>query len=309
MLQFPTRGADDRSGTSRLESSLLREGLVGESLAGSGLEAEINTLYNKVSRFDFANEDWDAGRTSTLYKQHLTKTEVGDREDLYHSILDDVIRGVSSSSSLLPFVIFEPHMRLVSKAVEDYLTNKNCNLDDEFEGVHQIVDVLANSHTVNKGAVLAGLVAVGDRRINAVARAARHLLSPSDIRSFSRYQINTIRSSSVEFCLDWLIELNQGTDRSVVSDLGCALMLMVFHDDHGYVEDLSEINYIGSKNTKILQTKTFESYFCEILPILKYLKKCEGFEAVIDMVINAWQEHEPKAGELRLQAKSEEAYA
>ncbi|MFT4713885.1 MAG: hypothetical protein ACI8W1_002379 [Candidatus Azotimanducaceae bacterium] len=220
-------------------------------------------------------------------------------------VLDDVIRGVTSSASLMPFIIFESHMKLSSRAVGDFLANRNCNFDDEFEGVHQIIGVLANVHTVNKGAVLAGLVGVGDRRINAVARAARHLLTSDDVRSFSRFHIDKVRSSSVEFCLDWLIELKYGRDKAAVSNLGCALMLMVFYDDQGLVEDLSEINYIGFKNTKVLQTKTFESYFCEILPILKYLKKCEGFETVIEMVICSWIDHENRAKEFRAQTKAE----
>ena len=300
VLQFPIREPSDtdqtRYGSGRTSPN------PGENWAE---EQELHTLYNKISRFDFSNESCDKGRTASLYKSHLALTDVADREELYERVLADVVRGTSSSASLLAFVIFEPHMKLVPRAVGDFLANRNCTLDDEFEGVHQVIDVLANEHTVNKGAVLAGLVAVGDRRINAVARAARSLLTDDDIRSFSRFQINKLRSSSVEFCLDWLIELNQGHSKTAVSDLGCALMLMVFHDEQGFVEDLSEINYIGSKNIKILQTKTFESYFCEILPILKYLKKCEGFETVIEMVINAWVDHEAKAKELRAAAEAE----
>jgi len=90
----------------------------------------------------------------------------------------------------------------------------------------------------------------------------------------------------------------------VVTDLGCALMLMVFHDELGLVEDLSEINYIGFKNNKVLQTKTFESYFSEIMPTLEYLKNFEGFETVIQAVIDAWQDHESKAAELRAHAEA-----
>lgn len=289
VLQFPARRSDERA----------------NEKFDNGKQNGLSALYSKVSRFDFTKEDWEAGRTAMLYRKRVATTELVDRERLYLMILDDVTRGVTSSSSLLAFVIFEPHMRLVSRAVGDFLSNRNCNLDDEFEGVHQVVDVLGSDHTVNKGAVLAGLVALGDRRINAVARAARHLLSLDDIRSFSRYQINKMRSPSVEFCLDWLIELNQNRCQAAVSDLGCALMLMVFHDDQGYVEDFSEINYVGYKNTKILQSKTFESYYCEVLPILNYLKKCEGFETVIDMVINSWRDHEAKAKELRASVDNE----
>ncbi len=289
VLHFPVRSA-----SSALDAPVSPE-----------LREKPTTLYHKISRFEVAKEDLAVGQTALLYREYLGNTDVPDRENLYLEVLNDVVQGVSSSASLLPFIVYEPNRKLVSKAVGDFLSHRNCNLDDEFAGVHEVVEILVGSHAANKGAILAGLVAVGDRRINAVARAARHLLTPEDIRSFSRYHINRIRSSSVEFCLDWLIELNQGTDRLVVADIGCALMLMVFHDELGFVEDLSEINYVGFKNTKVLQTKTFENYYSEIMPILKYLKGCEGFETIIQTVIDAWQDHEFKAAEMRAQAEAE----
>ena len=291
VLQFPIRSSVKQT----------------ENTIGAAAEAQkenTTSLHKEIARFDFTKKEWSAGEIALLYKQHLAEADVPDRENLYVEILDAVIQGVVSSASLLPFVIFEPDRKLVSQAVCDFLTHRNCHLDDEFAGVHEVVEILVSNHAVNKGAILAGLVAVGDRRVNAVARAARHLLTAEDIRSFSRYHINRIRSSSVEFCLDWLIELNQGTDRLVIADLGCALMLMVFHDEQGLVEDLSEINYVGFKNTKVLQTKTFERYFSEIMPTLEYLKSCEGFETVIQAVIDAWQGHESKAAKLRAHAEA-----
>ncbi len=292
VLQFPTRSAvtqtDSNTGVA----------------AADGQKEDTTSLYDKIARFDFTKKEWSAGETAILYRQYLVSADVPDRENLYLKTLGAVIQGVVSSASLLPFVIFEPNRKLVSQAVCDFLMHRNCHLDDEFAGVHEVVEILVSNQAVNKGAILAGLVALGDRRVNAVARAARHLLTAEDIRSFSRYHINRIRSSSVEFCLDWLIELNQGADRLVVTDLGCALMLMVFHDELGLVEDLSEINYVGFKNTKVLQTKTFERYFSEIMPTLEYLKNCEGFETVIQAVIDAWRDHESKAAKLRAHAEA-----
>ena len=115
----------------------------------------------------------------------------------------------------------------------------------------------------------------------------------------SRVQITKMRTSSVEFCLDWLTELNQSYCRDAVCDIASALMLMVVHDEQGVVEDLSEINYIGFKTTKVLQTQTFENYYSEIMPILTYLKKCDRFESAIAMVIELWDEHRAKAPLLR----------
>jgi hypothetical protein len=108
-----------------------------------------------------------------------------------------------------------------------------------------------------------------------------------------------IRSSSVEFCLDWLVELNQSEYKEYANDIACALKLMVVHDERGVIEDLSEIEYVKFRKSKILQTKTFESYYSEIRPILNYLQKCNGFESIIGKVIEVWDGHQVTARLLR----------
>ncbi len=259
----------------------------------------MKPFVHRIIHFDLNAEDWGSGATAVMYRCYLSALQLKSRELLYSRILENVVKGNVPTTSLLAFAIFEPHMKIVCKAVQDYLTHRNCDIEDEFAGVHEIVGVLANKHTANKGAVLAGLVAIGDRRVNAVARAARHLLSEADIKDFSRVQHIHMRSSSVEFYLDWLLELNQKFSREAVSDLACALMLMVVHDEFGEVEDVSEVNYVGFKMTTIRQTQPFESYYSEILPILKYLRQCDQFEPAISMVIEMWDGHKSKAAFLR----------
>ena len=56
---------------------------------------------------------------------------------------------------------------------------------------------------------------------------------------------------------------------------------------------------MGFKKTKILKTKTFESYYDEIHPILNYLQQRNGFEAIIGKVIEIWDAHRGKARMLR----------
>jgi hypothetical protein len=261
-------------------------------------------LRYRITHFDFDDEDWGASAASALYKSYAAAVSLKERQQLYARVLDDVVKGEVRTTALLAFAIFEPHMKITGKAVRDYLTYRICDIEDEFAGVHEVIGILANEDTVNKGAVLAGLVSVGDRRVNAVARAARHLLSATDIKSFSRVQMTTMRSSSVEFCLDWLLELNQQYCQDAVGDIASALMLMVVHDEHGVVEDRSEINYVGFKTTKILQTQSFESYYSEIMPILKHLKKCDRFDSAMTMVIELWDEHRAEAVALREKDKS-----
>jgi hypothetical protein len=81
---------------------------------------------------------------------------------------------------------------------------------------------------------------------------------------------------------------------------------MIVHDERGIIEDLSEIEYVKFRKSKILQTKTFESYYSEIRPILNYLQNCEGFESIIGKVIEMWDGHQAKARLLQEQHLQEQ---
>ena len=243
----------------------------------------------------FQREDWENGITQAMYNNFLSTLTVRDREVLYQDVFKAVLSDSLGIKCLLVFVVFDPHRKLVCAAVKDYLANQNPDIDDEYAAVHDLIELLAESGTANRGAILAALVSVGDRRINAIARASRHLLSSYDMRNFSVVNMLEIRSSSVEFCLDWLVELNQSGHKEYVNDIARALMLMVVHDERGVIEDLSEIEYVKFRKSKIVQTKTFESYYSEIRPILNYLQECDGFESIMGKVIKMWDGHQVKA--------------
>ncbi|HIG39335.1 MAG: hypothetical protein ABGY96_09680 [bacterium] len=243
----------------------------------------------------FKYQDWEDGVSRGKYYNFSTPLTVPERETLYNDVLEEVLSGSLPTKCLLVFVSFEPNSRLVCEATREYLINRNCDIGEEFAAVDDLVAVLGDCDTANRGAVLAGLLSLGDRRINAVVRAARQTLTASDVKNFSRVHLPELRSSTVEFCLDWLIELSQNYCKGEVYDIALALMLMVDNDETGEIEDISEIEYVGFKGTKILKTKTFESYCYEIHPILTYLQQRDGFEVIIGKVTEIWDAHRGKA--------------
>lgn len=275
-------------------SSCLQAGRPLSSVAGR------KPLARLIADFDFQSEDLQHGATAETYAASIEALAVDAREALYEEIFDQVVAGSLDARSLLAFVVFEPHRRLVARAVQDFLTRRHCVVVDEFAGVREVMSILADPNTANRGAVLAGLVLLCDRRINAIARTARGLLSASDIRDFSRVQMTTVQRCTVEFCLEWLIELTQHYTRGPVEDLACALMLMAVHDEQGVVEDEAEINYlVGFNCTRVRKYENFESYYEEVLPIFNYLRGFDGFETPIAAVVDCWEAHKIEACRLR----------
>jgi hypothetical protein len=133
----------------------------------------------------FRLEDWKGGITQDKYNDFVSTLSVMDRESLYQDVLKAILSGLLGAKCLLVFAGFDPHRKLVTASVKEYLASQNPDIDDEYGCVHDLIEILAESRTANRGAILAGLVSVGDRKINALARASRHLLSSYDIRNLS----------------------------------------------------------------------------------------------------------------------------
>jgi hypothetical protein len=221
---------------------------------------------------------------------------------LCHTVLNEILAGNLPAACLLAFIRFDPHPRLVCRAARNYLQYHIREVEKEFAGVDDLVRIMTDDETANRGAVLAGLVSMGDRRINAVVRAARRPLSGSDIKSFSRVSLPELSASSVEFCLDWLIELSQNYCKEHVDDIALMLMLLADQDQRGVIEESLDLEFEaeGSRKTRNIQVRNFEDYFSEIRPVLDYLHRCDGFELIIGKVIEVWETHSAEAQALRM---------
>ena len=263
------------------------------------VEVGSNSLLGLIQNFDFRAEDWLEGETALAYSQALEYLPFTSREAIYDEVLASVKAHRIEAKALFCFIIFEPHRRLVAQAVQDYLVYRQCDLVDEFAGVEEVISAVVDGNTANRGAVLAGLVLMGDRRINALARSARRSLSLADIRDFSRVQLTAIQGNTVEFYVDWLIELTREFRRSAVEDLTCGLMLMALHDEKGMVTRETEVDHLVGFDSPRARLDIFERYYAEIAPILTYLQQFEGFDTPIASTIDCWESHKNEAQRLR----------
>ena len=89
---------------------------------------QTNSLRYGITHFDFNDGNWGSGTTARLYKCYSVEVPLKDREQLYLQILEDVVKGEVHTTSLLAFAIFEPHMKIVCRAVRDYLAYRTCHI-------------------------------------------------------------------------------------------------------------------------------------------------------------------------------------
>ena len=221
----------------------------------------------------------------------LKSVDKRQRKHFYRLLVTEISENRASPDLLLNFVRFEPNLKLVQQATRDYLTQKQCSALEEFDGVKQIVELFEQNQLSNTGAVLAGLLSMNDRRINAVIRTLRTRLSLADIREFSRIHPPELHAASIEFYLDWSLELQQKKESQRFNLVCSALKLMVLHDEYGSVFDYSEHACIGFKNSNPAFATRFEDYLSRIRPMLSALGKMATCRDIATSMVKAWEGH------------------
>lgn len=246
-----------------------------------------------IEHFDFERESLHDGRTATTYARFLSQCSLQDRETVYNSVADRVARGEVQPTALLAFAAFERYRLLVSRAARDYLRYRPYEVRDEYAGLDEILSIIQHDATRNRGALLAGLISIGDSRVNAVARTVRSRLTSSDIRDFSRVQYSRMLAPTIEFCLDWIAEITTTQDAQVVSDLACALMLMAVHDENGVVDLPANDMEIGFW-TRTRKSLPFGTYYDRVKPLMKRLSAVAGCREPMASLIEVWDQHRHK---------------
>ncbi len=200
--------------------------------------------------------------------------------------------GRAHADSLLPFIRFEENAQLAIKAVQNYMTRHPCHLDDEMRPLLTVHEILLDPSTRNRGAVLAGLVRMGDRRINAVTRSLLPQFSPNDIRNFTRVHATTIKAEAVYFYHDWLrMSSASGAPACVIADLCCGLMLMVVYDEYRLVEESLD-DPVGFRLDQRKDCRIpYATFLTRVMPRFKSLAELKGCEYHMKQVITLWERH------------------
>jgi hypothetical protein len=233
------------------------------------------------------------------FRDFLQTSNIRQRKQLYQWVICKIKRNQVSAKHLLKFVRWEPNLKLVQRTTRDYLTLRNCAVLDEFEGVREIVELLENNQLEKPGAVVAGMLSIGDRRINAVVRMLRTRLSVTDIRELSRIHPPQLHGPSIEFYIDWLFELQMREDSQRFNWVCAALNLMVLHDEYGCVSEQADDSQIGLRQSKPLALISFEDYLPRLESSFKSLGSLGECHSATQAMITAWKDHAQIAQELR----------
>ena len=241
-----------------------------------------------------SNDDVDSllNWMSPLYRFCVTETEVDEREAMLEGVVAMVDRGELDPRGLLPLIRFEPHPSLAARLVTHYLRACDLRGYEDLAGVREITHFVTDATAANPGAVFAGLVLFGDRRKTGAARAARGILGVAEIREFARARIPGLHAASIEFCLDWLLQIEETGCTASFARVASMLTMMVVEDTDGLVVDTNNhVGPFGFKTVPDSVTKRFEDYHEEILPVLRHIERTTRSTEVIRNVMDVWERH------------------
>lgn len=208
-----------------------------------------------------------------LYSAFIVEVEDTQRKAVFEYLVQEIKAAEMHPSALMAFIQYETNHFLVRNAVGAFLELRRVDLSDPFAACIEIILHMKNKQVVNLGAVLAGLVCFGDRRTCALLRTIRGSISAPEARAFAHATAGPLRQAGLEFCLEWLVELQRTGKLDIAVQIAAALSVMVLEDDTLIVHDYDHcFGPYAIPHGNTWREISFMQFLSEVKPLLKQLE-------------------------------------
>lgn len=145
-----------------------------------------------------------------LYAECVARVTAADRMDLLDRVTEAVESASTSVLALMPFLQHEPEAAIVQSAALAFAAHMPLADADPMTGPRTIAALVphADDDSVRVG-LIAGLLALGDRRVLPVLRGLWRHLAPEARERLTRQSLPFACASTVEFLLDWLEDADE----------------------------------------------------------------------------------------------------
>lgn len=146
-----------------------------------------------------------------LYQTLLRRVDDEARFELAAAVTRAIENEATGINAMLPFLLLDHSSAIVSTAVLDFVFLRESPDGDPLRGAKEAVEWIARGVPKNTGAILGGLITVGDDRIHQLLVPLRSEISVGDIDIAVRCRSGFPTVATFEFWLSWL-ELLVGED-------------------------------------------------------------------------------------------------
>ena len=225
-----------------------------------------------------------------LYRQVTNRLDLDIRHSMYRNMTDKIEKNECNASALLPFVLVDDNAGLVSTAALDYPMFRRVTTEDPLAGVRDIIDSIEQGLVANRGAVIAGLLSLGDRRVCRLLWELKDALSPEEIDTVATVRSTFCMAGTVEFFIDWLEELEGGFEDARFGAIASGLVMARRRAQMEAVFD-AERNFPDGRDVEPIELKeswTIDEYAQHIAPRLRKLADEEPPPKVMPVVLAEW---------------------
>ena len=189
----------------------------------------LHLLYHGLCTYGMTNDESVILYLMPLYRRAMEIADGAERMELYVAVKSEAEQFHVSLNALLPFLLVETDDAIVSTATIDIAMIGRPSDDDPLSWPVELVSYIERGSPNNRGAVFAGLVLLGDRRVNVLLNEVKWTLTTEEINMVARRRSGFPWLASFEFWLAWceeLMELRLG-ESAAFGGCASALALLV----------------------------------------------------------------------------------
>lgn len=165
-------------------------------------------IVREILRLPAAESLRDAAAVRRLFDERILALPLDGRFDAYGQVRDTVQALDGWPAGVLrPFALFETNPTLVAAATIDYCSLAPVADGEPLSRPREMIELIRDGEPRLPGAVLAGLLMLGDPRVCALAAPLRGTLQPDQAEPLARVVTGLAYRCVVEFYLDWLDEI------------------------------------------------------------------------------------------------------
>lgn len=190
----------------------------------------------EIMRHGIFNDTSKLPELEQLYYGIVLPVPVERRKEIYGHV-KMIVSGLGSTTvpALTPFMLLDDDIGIVSTATIDYASLGDLVDGDPMTRPRDVAEMVAGGAARNPGAVLGGLLALGDPRVCALVAPFRSILDENQTGVVSQCFTGLTAKCMVDFYLGWLEELVVYDAHEALSMFGVvAAGLMRLADRHSF---------------------------------------------------------------------------
>jgi hypothetical protein len=196
--------------------------------------------------------------------------------------------------ALLPFIVYDPDIRIVSTATLDFALLRG-DANHPWLGVDQAFGMFEDGRVMNQAAVLIGLIALGDRRLSPRILGLLEGCKPDLAQSVSKMNCQFVFAATVDLVCDWLRGLmraspEQDPGASTFGHVAAALYRLGSRAEETGVVDISRCFPPTSPiDTSVRHGRWTRAEYARLFgPSLQALAEQESEPRILPDVMKAW---------------------